>query len=63
MTNPQSENPLVMISASLLGSAFGFIEYAGDVGMSVLLGITSAFGVWLFNKAIKPWLEKKWKKH
>jgi hypothetical protein len=61
MTNPQSENPLVMIGATIMGSAFGFIEYAGDVGMSILLGIFSAFGVWVFNKLIKPKLDK-WKK-
>jgi lipopolysaccharide export LptBFGC system permease protein LptF len=60
---PQPEKPLVMISGALLGSAFGFIEYAGDIGMSILLGITSAFGVWIFNKVMKPWLERKWKKH
>jgi hypothetical protein len=61
MNTTSSENPLVMVGATMVGSAFGFIEYAGDVGMSILLGIFSAFGVWVFNKLIKPKLDK-WKK-
>jgi lipopolysaccharide export LptBFGC system permease protein LptF len=63
MTNTTPSHPLVMFGASIMGSAFGFIEYAGDIGMSMLLGITSAFGVWMFNRFLKPRLEKKWKKH